>query len=366
MSERDSLIPDVDDVERASRRASSSSRAASRAVAGSSAEGVGRHVVFNMRVASALFFAGTTLLAMGAIVGRSADAARASALGEGAGGTCALSPMGAGANAAANTCAARYMDELGLWDAADAGDNVEFETKVYECMNEPTGAPVVVPRDGVAKPFATKPGSAYAWIFVHIPKAAGSVFIEMLKQNKNHETVVLHEPAHPDFLVNPWRPLNSLQARHVPTMLRTFKQNRESKSGTFSKEFMHADYDEGRRMYFTGATGIGMCGTVDAPCAYITVLREPMSRLWSEYTYLCLEANEGHLSWTAEEIAADNHQGCPLNPLEWYNQKRSTAAQLTGLLARAAVTRPAAPKPPRRIWPRRACATFSKTTSKTV
>ena len=36
MSERDSLIPDVDDVERASRRASSSSRAASRAVAGSS------------------------------------------------------------------------------------------------------------------------------------------------------------------------------------------------------------------------------------------------------------------------------------------------------------------------------------------
>jgi hypothetical protein len=86
-------------------------------------------------------------------------------------------------------------------------------------------------------------------------------------------------------------------------------------------------------MYFTGATAMGMCGTLDAPCAYITVLRDPIERLFSEYAYLCLEGNEGHLSWTPEEIAADTGEGCPLNPVEWYESGRSTAAQLTGLLA---------------------------------
>ena len=56
-----------------------------------------------------------------------------------------------------------------------------------------------------------------------------------------------------------------------------------------------------------------------------------MSRLWSGYAYLCLEGNEGHRGWTKEEIAADDHTGCPLNPLEWFTQ-RKLAAQLTRLL----------------------------------
>jgi hypothetical protein len=223
------------------------------------------------------------------------------------------------------------MDEFGLWDKADMGDNVQFETKFKRCMSEPTAKPVVLPRNGIAKPFNATPGSAYAWIFVHIPKSAGSYFIQLLKQNKNHETVVLHEPAHANFLANPRRPLNSFHLPHIPSMLKAFRQNRESKTGTFSKEFMRADYDEGRRMYFAGMLAMGMCGTIDAPCAYIMVLREPMSRLWSGYAYLCLEGNEGHRGWTKEEIAADDHTGCPLNPLEWFTQ-REPAAQLTNLL----------------------------------
>ena len=103
--------------------------------------------------------------------------------------------------------------------------------------------------------------------------------------------------------------------------------------GYFSKEFMKSDYDAGRHMYFTGATSMGLCGTIDAPCAHITVLRDPMERMWKRVAYLCLEGGEGHLSWTAEEREKSSGEGCPLDPVEWYAQKRSTAAQLTGLLA---------------------------------
>lgn len=70
---------------------------------------------------------------------------------------------------------------------------------------------------------------------------------------------------------------------------------------------MYVDYDEGRWMYFIGVMGIGMCGMVDVLCVYIMVFCESMFRLWSEYTYLCFEANEGYLLWIVEEIVVDNY-----------------------------------------------------------
>lgn len=97
-----------------------------------------------MCVVSVLFFVGIMLFVMGVIVGCFVDVVWVLVFGEGVGGMCALSSTGAGANAAANTCAARYMDEFGLWDVVDVGDNVEFEMKVYECMNELMGVLVVV------------------------------------------------------------------------------------------------------------------------------------------------------------------------------------------------------------------------------
>lgn len=295
-------------------------------------------VTTSMRVASALFLVGTALCGAGAIVGRSRETMMASAaLGAAtvnAPGTCDLTPQVAGVDGAEKTCHMEFMRARKLYDRTDGNDDVPFERAVYECMNVPTGSPVVVPTKGAKKPFETKPNQAYAWMFVHVPKAAGSFFIEALKQNKNHEEVDLGRPANRDFTPNPWNPLNSFQARHIPPMLRHVARNRADGSGIFSKDFMKSDYDSGRRMYFTGATAMGLCGTIDAPCAYITVLRDPMERMWSEYTYLCLEGSEGHLSWTPEEQKkAKIGEGCPLNPVEWYTQKRSTAAQLTGLLA---------------------------------
>ena len=290
-----------------------------------------------MRVASALFLVGTALCGAGAVVGRSREmTSTSSALGSSNGkgkGRCDLSPQVAGVAGAEGTCHAEFMRARKLYEKTDDADDVAFERAVYECMNVPTGSPVVVPTKGARKPFETKPNESYAWMFVHVPKAAGSFFIEALKQNKNHEDVALGRPTNTDFTPNPWKPLNSFQARHIPPMLRRVARNRADGSGIFSKEFMKSDYDAGRHMYFTGATSMGLCGTIDAPCAYITVLRDPMERMWSEYAYLCLEGSEGHLSWTAEEREKSSGEGCSLDPLEWYAQKRSTAAQLTGLLA---------------------------------
>ncbi|CEG00205.1 Sulfotransferase [Ostreococcus tauri] len=245
-------------------------------------------------------------------------------------GQCALNPRGA-----EGTCAQTLMTSMHLWDAKAAPQvHVPYEEKLYECMSTPTSTPTIIPRRGSHKLWNTKNGTAYAWMFVHVPKAAGSYFIEMLKRNKNHENVELGPPATRNFMINGWEPLNSLWAREIPKWLWTMKKHRESGAGIYSQEFMRKDYDAGRRMYFTGATAVGMCDMVDAPCAYLTVLREPIDRMWSEYTYLCLEGNEGHRDWTAEEIANEAAGlGCPLDPLEWYTQKRSAAAQLTGLLA---------------------------------
>jgi hypothetical protein len=41
--------------------------------------------------------------------------------------------------------------------------------------------------------------------------------------------------------------------------------------------------------YCTGALSTGSCDAVDAPCAYLTVLRDPVERFISHYSYLCLE-----------------------------------------------------------------------------
>lgn len=325
------LLPSDDanvDVERAAsgRDASSASRDVLDAASSAQHPARERRIVAAALVAlSACALVATRALGSGDVF------ARPSALGEGASGSaCALEARAD----ASRTCAAELMSTRKLWDRASApAVDPAFESALYNCMSADTSSPTVVPSEGTSKGWETKPNEAYAYAFVHVPKAAGSYFIEMLKRNKNHETAVLGPPKRPNFMPNNWAPLNSMWAREIPKLLWTIRANRASKSGIFSESFMRQDYEAGRRMYFTGATAMGLCGEIDAPCAYITVIRDPMERLWSEYTYLCLEGSEDHTSWTPEEIEADASEGCPLDPVEWYSQKRSTAAQLTNLFA---------------------------------
>jgi len=285
------------------------------------------------RAAGALMLFGVVNLGIGTTLTRRANTATP-ALGESASASCALEPQKTGG---LGTCAMDLYEEAGFLSHKPRKEELEYERKLYDCMPTATSSPTVLPRTGEKKSFETESGTSYAWMFVHVPKAAGSFFIEMLKQNKNHEDVDLGHPRVVDYWedlsTNHWPPLTTFQARAIPLMLWSFRNDKERGAGRYSKAFMEKDYKEGRRMYFTGATAMGMCGTLDAPCAYITVLRDPVERMWSEYTYLCLEGSENHQSWKPEEVAADDGGGCPLNPVEWFTQGRSRSAQLTGLLA---------------------------------
>ena len=69
-----------------------------------------------------------------------------------------------------------------------------------------------------------------------------------------------------------------------------------------------------------GALSFGSCEHIDAPCAYLTVLRDPMERFVSHYSYLCLEGSEGMTSWDPEWIAEEEKYrdlGCPASPSEF-------------------------------------------------
>jgi len=56
----------------------------------------------------------------------------------------------------------------------------------------------------------------------------------------------------------------------------------------------------GRRAWIKGQFAMGTCDLVDAPCAYITVLRDPVDRLLSHYKYICLGGEEGREGWTPQ------------------------------------------------------------------
>ena len=55
---------------------------------------------------------------------------------------------------------------------------------------------------------------------------------------------------------------------------------------------MRQSYDEGYREIFKSSLSMGFCDHVDAPCAYLTILRNPMERLMSQYLYSCLEGRD--------------------------------------------------------------------------
>mmetsp|Transcript_34405 Transcript_34405/g.78426 ORF Transcript_34405/g.78426 Transcript_34405/m.78426 type:complete len:228 (-) Transcript_34405:24-707(-) len=47
-----------------------------------------------------------------------------------------------------------------------------------------------------------------------------------------------------------------------------------------------------------------MCSLLPMPCVYVTVVREPVSQLLSNYNYFCKEGAEGRHKWTPAQKAA--------------------------------------------------------------
>jgi hypothetical protein len=107
----------------------------------------------------------------------------------------------------------------------------------------------------------------------------------------------------------------------VPTVKDSFVDTFERfKTGT-PKEYFGVDrlreaYEAGERVFTKGSYGMGLCEVVDAPCAYFTVLRDPMSQFLSHYKYSCLAGAEDRRIWSDE---MKTKGVCDLDLLSWFD-----------------------------------------------
>ena len=91
----------------------------------------------------------------------------------------------------------------------------------------------------------------------------------------------------------------------------------------FGGDGMRASYEAGYRAVSKGALSMGACDHIDAPCAYLTVLRDPVERYMSHYSYLCLEGSEHMTGWKEAwkaRSAKYAERGCPADPVQFFDQ----------------------------------------------
>jgi hypothetical protein len=137
----------------------------------------------------------------------------------------------------------------------------------YACINgeaDDHERPYRIPTRGRVKLFAgTKmtPNPAFVYSFVHVPMAAGSYFTEILSTHLGTPVTDLTEP-------------------HYRAVMRRYS-NRSPPAPPRQPA-----------QVFKGSLAMGFCDVVDAPCAYLTVLRDPVERLFSQYAYLCLQGSK--------------------------------------------------------------------------
>ena len=222
---------------------------------------------------------------------------------------------------------------------------------------------------------ATRPGTAYFYHFVHIPKAGGTYFKSLLHASETRRQRRLGgpDPRWDQDLVNTWntKPLVDMTEwsfanvawRYVEgakrgaavAKLATNSEGRVNATGggfdnadanalanlgraerdadrvlgassvtpQFTGPGMRASYQQGHRAVSKSSLTMGACDMVDAPCAYLTVLRDPWEKFMSFYRYACLEGSEDMGAWTdewrrdAQEKGYDEN-GCPASPTQFY------------------------------------------------
>ena len=76
-------------------------------------------------------------------------------------------------------------------------------------------------------------------------------------------------------------------------------------------------FHAGRREVFKGSLAMGFCDAVRFPCGYVTVLRDPMERLFSHHAYSCAAGAENRAGWTPEMRAAG---ACDLDPAAYFEK----------------------------------------------
>ena len=225
----------------------------------------------------------------------------------------------------------------------DPEATVEWTGRFYDCMSgDPeytrvAEAPYRLPlpslgaggemdRGGAPeKSFASEPGSAYFYSFVHVPKAGGTYFKSLLhrSETRRNERLGGPDPRWDESVTKDWTtyPLVDMTEQSYANVMWRFVHRNPPKM--FGGDGMRASYEAGYRAVSKGALSMGACDHIDAPCAYLTVLRDPVERYMSHYSYLCLEGSEHMTGWKEawkSRSARYAERGCPADPVQFFDQ----------------------------------------------
>lgn len=160
--------------------------------------------------------------------------------------------------------------------------------------------------------------TALMYDFIHIPKTGGSFFNQVLKAAERRLSQKTGAVAFP----REGAPFTSWATYPlVDTTKENFLDTRERFERQQPVEYFGVDrlreaYDSGVRMFTKGPYGMGLCDVIDAPCAYFTVLREPVAQFLSHYKYSCLAGAENQRLW---DERMKTKGSCDLDLLEWYD-----------------------------------------------
>jgi hypothetical protein len=220
------------------------------------------------------------------------------------------------------------------------------------------------------------PNSAYVYAFLHVHKCAGTFVDNKLRvaaEKVRQKTQTLGDTSHPSRLppnrhagLFPNFPLMELStpetrrfmawtfanARPPPPsssgdvvvpfaeegrkVAETKKESDEtvddvvSSFGDYGATSLRARYDAGERLFVKSSEAMGFCDFVDAPCAYLTVLREPLERFMSYYAYICLLGAENREHWTEEWLAQGK---CTADPAQFARVISPAGFSMVDLLA---------------------------------
>lgn len=177
-------------------------------------------------------------------------------------------------------------------------------------------------------------GSAYAWVYLHIPKSGGTYFSELIRAhllNLREKNGLGPHPEPEGFFFNPaaW-PMHDVTEDRMRHTLKHFKEGDPPEQ--MSAAGMAELRVRGQREMMRGALAMGACDVVQGTCAYITMLREPVDRLLSHYAYKCLEGQEKFSGWTQE---MKDKGVCDVDPVTYFQGSESLAASVNVLAPRA-------------------------------
>jgi len=171
-----------------------------------------------------------------------------------------------------------------------------------------------------------KPNEAFLYNFIHVPKTGGTYFTGVLRQverNVNRGLPTVREGGGHEKLFDRSRSPFSEWAAYpiIDTTRNNFVSTRRHFENQNPPEWFGTDrlkvlYEAGGRMFAKGSYGMGLCELVDAPCLYLTVLRDPLERFLSHYKYSCLAGAEDRKIWNADMKRVGE---CRMTLIEWYD-----------------------------------------------